>query len=467
MYQKQIEDFIEKNKESMLNDVCRLIRIPSDRKEPYGDFPFGQGPGKCLEEALEIATSMGFKTRNYENYVGAIDFNDYEKQLDILAHLDVVPVGDNWTVTKPFEPKVVNGRIYGRGAADDKGPAIAALYAMLAVKKLNIPLKKNVRLILGTDEECGGEDIDYYYNIEQEAPMTFSPDADYPVINIEKGGLRGSFKAEFIEDEHLPRICSIKGGFKTNVVADTAVAQIEGFTEDDVVKILQFVEVKTQVKFKISMQDNVMTIEAKGFAAHASTPEKGKNAITALLEALSQMPFYPSEGFKALVGLHEVFPHNDYHGDAAGIHLLDELSGELTISFNLFDYSLNGFAGTTDCRAPICATNENLRDVLRDCLKEKGIILGNNSVYPAHHVKEDTPFIQTLLSSYEKYSKKPGKCLAIGGGTYVHGLKNGVAFGCANPLVDNHMHGADEFIDIDNLLMSAKIFADAIINLCS
>ena len=58
-----------------------------------------------------------------------------------------------------------DGKIYGRGTADDKGPAIAALYAMRAVKELGIPVKKNVRLILGTDEECGSSDIRHYYSV--------------------------------------------------------------------------------------------------------------------------------------------------------------------------------------------------------------------------------------------------------------------------------------------------------------
>ena len=136
--------------------------------------------------------------------------NNKDAQLDILAHLDVVPAGDGWTVTKPFEPVVKDGKIYGRGTADDKGPAVAALYAMRAVNELGIPLKKNVRLILGTDEECGSSDITHYYSVEKEAPMTFSPDASFPVINIEKGRIEGNFTAEFEPSDKLPKMVSFK-----------------------------------------------------------------------------------------------------------------------------------------------------------------------------------------------------------------------------------------------------------------
>ena len=139
----------------------------------------------------------GLATRNYENYVVTGDFSEKEKALDILAHLDVVPVTEDWTVTKPFEPKIVDGKIYGRGTADDKGPAIAALYALRAIRELGIPMKKSVRLILGSDEECGSGDLEYYYAKEQEAPYTFTPDADFPLINIEKGSFHGVFSSEF------------------------------------------------------------------------------------------------------------------------------------------------------------------------------------------------------------------------------------------------------------------------------
>ncbi len=160
-----IEKYFEKNRDFMVEDIAKLVRIKSDKQEAKEGKPFGEGPAEVLAVALEIASKMGFKTHNYDNYAGAIDLNDHERKLDILAHLDVVPAGNGWSITEPFEPLVRDGRIYGRGTTDDKGPAVAALYAMKAVKDLNIPIKAGVRLILGTDEECGSSDIRYYYGI--------------------------------------------------------------------------------------------------------------------------------------------------------------------------------------------------------------------------------------------------------------------------------------------------------------
>ena len=466
MYKKQIEEYFENNRDEILNDICNIVRIKSDKGEAKENMPYGEGPAKALEAALKLAKGMGFKTKNYDNYVGTIDFNDNEKALDILAHLDVVPASDEWTVTKPFEPVIKDGKIYGRGTADDKGPAIVALHALKAVKDLNIPLSKNVRLILGTDEECGSSDIEHYYKVEKEAPMTFSPDADFPLINIEKGRLSAEFTSKYAEDKTLPRIISINGGVKSNVVPDKAVAVVEGFTLDKVKELCKKEEEKTNVKFTISEDNSLITINAKGKGAHASTPENGHNAITAMIELLCSMPCAKSEGFDRLCSVNKLFPHNDHVGNACGIKMSDELSGNLSLAFTIFEYNTTGLKGTFDSRAPICATDENLTEVLRKNMKDLNITLGDEKLDPAHHASSDSDFVRTLLKCYEEYSGQKGECLAIGGGTYVHHLKNGVAFGCTMPGTDNNMHGNDEFAVIDELMLSAKIFTQAIIDLC-
>ena len=254
------EEYFNIHKDEMINDIFKLIRIKSDRGEAKEGMPFGEGPAKALEEALSIAASMGFNTKNYENYVGTVDFNEKEKALDILAHLDVVPVSDEWTVTKPFEPIIKDGKLYGRGASDDKGPAVTALYAMKAVKDLNIPLNKNVRLILGTDEECGSSDIKYYYDREEEAPMTFSPDADFPLINVEKGSFKPEFRAEFVEDKKLPRIVSVNSGIKVNVIPDRASAVIEGITYNELLGYCERKFLPLGITYKITEEDNKCVI---------------------------------------------------------------------------------------------------------------------------------------------------------------------------------------------------------------
>lgn len=466
MYKKQIEEYFEKNREQILNDICNQIRIKSDKGEAKENMPYGEGPAKALEAALKLAESMGFKTKNYDNYVGTVDFNDNEKGLDILAHLDVVPAGDEWTVTKPYDPVIKDGKIYGRGSSDDKGPAIVALYALKAVKDLNIPLSKNVRLILGTDEECGSSDIEHYYAVEEEAPMTFSPDAEFPLINIEKGRLAPDFTSEYAEDNALPRVLKVSGGVKANVVPDKAQAVVEGFKLDTVLELCKKAEERTNVRFTAEEDGSLITINAKGKGAHASTPENGYNAITAIVDLLCSMDCADSEGFRRLCGINKLFPHNDHIGAGCNAAMSDELSGNLSLAFTIFEYNTTSLKGTFDSRAPICANDENLTEVIRKRMAEFGIVLSDCKLDPAHHVSADSDFVRTLLKCYEDYSGLKGECLAIGGGTYVHHLKNGVAFGCILPGTDTNMHGNDEFAVIDELMLSGKIFAQAIIDLC-
>lgn len=142
MYRDRTDSYIESKREEMLEDLKTLVRINSQRGEAKEGKPFGEGPAAVLAQAQEMMEKYGLRVRNYENYVVTGDFGPADKELDILAHLDVVPVTEDWTVTAPFEPLITDGRIYGRGTADDKGPAIAALYAIRAVIELGLPLKR-------------------------------------------------------------------------------------------------------------------------------------------------------------------------------------------------------------------------------------------------------------------------------------------------------------------------------------
>lgn len=181
------------------------------------------------------------------------------------------------------------------------------------------------------------------------------------------------------------------------------------------------------------------------------------------------MPCAKSEGFERLCAVNKLFPHNDHIGAGCGVNMSDELSGSLSMAFTIFEYNTTSLKGTFDSRSPICANDENLTEALRKNMADVKIVLGteeSDKLNPAHHVSSDSDFVRTLLKCYEDYSGQKGECLAIGGGTYVHHLENGVAFGCSMPGTDNNMHGNDEFAVIDELMLSGKIFTQAIIDLC-
>ena len=325
---------------------------------------------------------------------------------------------------------------------------------------------ENVRLILGTDEECGSSDITHYYSVEKEAPMTFSPDASFPVINIEKGRIGGNFTAEFEPSDRLPKMVSFHSGTKTNVVPGAAEALFEGLDGDETGALAKSMEEELGIRFTVSSEDGCLKIAAAGENGHAMAPWKGKNALTGLLSLIERLPLAECGQVKTVRALNRLMPHGDWYGEALGIKMSDEESGELTLAFSMLDISEKSLEGEFDSRCPICATKENTIDVIREKMEADGISFNTEEMKPPHHVPADSDFVKTLLSAYEKYSGRKGECIAIGGGTYVHNLKNGVAFGAALPETENHMHGPDEFAVVDELTMSAKIFAQVIVDLC-
>ncbi|HJA35942.1 MAG TPA: Sapep family Mn(2+)-dependent dipeptidase [Firmicutes bacterium] len=466
-YQKQIQEYFAAHRQQLVDAVCRLVRIRSVGEDPQPGMPYGPGPAAALAEALEMAGQMGFATRNYENYVGTADLNDHPTQLAILAHLDVVHEGTGWTVTEPYEPVEKEGKLYGRGTGDDKGPAVAALFAMKAVKELGIPLQKNVRLILGTDEERGSHDLTYYFSKEKAPPMSFSPDANYPVINIEKGGLRSSFTGQWQPSEALPRLVRLEGGNTANIVPQQAFALLEGIDLETVRKHCDAYQAKTRAQFQVSQENGLVRIDVLGLSAHASMPEKGNNAIQALVEAVSTLPLAKSSSFDHLQAVARLFPHGDYLGRALGVDQKDDISGVLTLNLGIFHMDLEHLEGVIDSRTPICANEMNMSRVVARRLAEYDLQLENTRMNPPHHTPADSPLVKTLLSIYENYTSRQGGCIAIGGGTYVHHIEGGVAFGCAFPETDNHFHGPDEFAVVDDLLISAQMFAQAIVELCA
>lgn len=461
----RIEQFFNDHRDQFIEDIRRLVKVKSVKGEAKPNAPFGEGPAAALDETLAIAQEKGLLTNNIDYYAGTISMNDRETKLGILGHVDVVGEGSNWTYP-PYEGTVVDGKMYGRGTSDDKGPVIAALYALFAIKELNIPLKYNTKLIVGTDEESGMEDLEYYLTKEEAPPYVFTPDAEFPLINIEKGAIRTSFKASFTQSAELPKVISINGGYKVNVVPPEADAIVAGLSAEQLQSYADTVSKETGVIFELSEQEGQVAIHAIGEGGHASTPESAKNAVTAIMTLLASLPLSDSEGHRAIQGIHNIFPYGDHYGQAAGLAMSDEESGPLTMNFSIISYTEEGLEGFFDSRTPLCATEANTFDVLESKMQPYGIQLTRAGFEPPHHTPADSPFVQKLLQVYEQYTGDKGECIAIGGGTYVHDIAGGVAFGPAMPGVDTRMHSNDEHIIIEDMLKAAQIYAQVIVEIC-
>ena len=461
----RIEDWFELHKDEMLEDLGRLIAVNSVKSAAEDGAPYGAGAREALRLAGSMLEGRGFTVSVFEDIILTADLGPSPPLLGILAHVDVVGAGDGWD-TDPFQMTVRDGNIYGRGALDNKGPTIAAMYAMYCVRDLFPELRGGFRLILGSGEELGCGDIALYLEKNEPPSHVFTPDADYPVVNIEKGRLTPFFAASWEDSPALPRVVSVTGGKTINVVPNRAEAVVEGIAFGELCAYCREFSAKTGASISAREDGASCVVAAEGTSSHAASPGNGLNAQTALLEMLAAMPFAQSAGFEHIRALNRLFPHGDWLGRALGLEMSDDKTGELTVNFGVLRYSTIDMAGNFDSRTPACADDADLLGMTRAALEREGIKLTNSTISKCHHTPEEDGFVQSLLRIYEEYTGDPGKCLAVGGQTYVHEIPGGVAFGCELPGIDNRIHGVNEFIGMEQLFLSAKMFAQAIIDIC-
>lgn len=459
---QKITEFIYSHREELVNTVKELVEIPSVKGAPEKDAPFGAEPRRALDKMLEICAQYGLVTDCHDDVMGTADYcpaGDIE--LGILCHLDVVPAEPlNWTYP-PFQLTRRDGKLIGRGTIDDKGPCAAALYALYCVKELGIPLKKGVRLLFGTDEENGSGDLEIYRRSHTLPPMVFTPDGSFPVINIEKGMIRSGIEGEYSGGS----VVSFTGGSIPNAVPDKAEAVLRGLTRDQVRAAIPANSTGAVLTVDYG-DDGLITLHCSGRSAHASTPQTGINAVTALIETLNRLPLEEGAQRDILRGLERQFPFGETNGSSAGLKLSDEQSGALTLTFSKFNMKEGKVSGCIDIRYPVTAKLPDGVNRLSAALNSAGLRYVKNMEEQPHYVPEDSEFVQKLLRVYEDVEGEPGRCIAIGGGTYVHDVEGGVAFGAERGDIDYHMHGNDEFITEEELLKDAVLFACAIVDIC-
>lgn len=446
---KFIDAFIQQTLPAQMAALQAFIRIPSVKSPPVGGYPFGAPIHHALEYALKHARLLGFDTKNLDGYAGVIDYGQGEETLGILAHVDVVPAGEGWTLP-PFSGEIKSGRICGRGASDDKGPAISAVYALAAVAAARIPLKRRVRIILGCDEESGWDCMAYYKLHEPMPALAFSPDAEYPLVYSEKAILHATFTRK-----HTGSYLQIRCGQRLNVVPGLAEAYISG--EHTNFPSIPGFQVLNQLR------GNETYIRVEGLSAHASTPERGSNALQALLQVLGDAPLHANDA-ATLLALRDMLKL-DMHGESLGIDQTDE-SGRLTLNPGLLHWDAEGVTLGFDARIPHCMATETILVALRDALAPLGFSLRDSHIQPGHIVQRDSELVRTLMQVYcTQTGDMQAEPLAIGGGTYARAMPSAVAFGCEWPGSPPVAHMPDEYIALEDMAINTHMMADAILAL--
>lgn len=429
---KEINAIIENNKKKLIEDVLKLVSYESVKDEEREGKPAGEKVDEALQAALAMGSAYGFRTMNVDGHAGVIEYGDGEDYVAVLGHLDVVPVGEGWTKNPLGE--IHEGRIYGRGTMDDKGPMVAALHGLVAIKEAGIPLSHRIRLIFGTSEESGGPDIENYLRKEKQPVSGFTPDAEFPAINAEMGILVIKLSKSIAGSA----VTALEGGQAVNMVPDRA-----------------------YVRYMDKGEEKTLSFE--GVSAHGSTPHKGKNAISDLLLAMKE-----EEAFTGLKDTLSVLVYNlamDLDGHNMGIDLHDDASGKLVLNLGKIRLENDHLDTYINIRYPVTYRKEDVTEKIREIFEGEGFafeILAHDG--PLYFPK-DAAFIRKLMAVYERETGDQSEPLAIGGGTYAKMMKNIVAFGPQLPGREDTIHQLDEYILIEDLMTCARIYANAMIEL--
>lgn len=447
----ELQRYIRAHANDLLADLAALIRIPSVQGTPAPGAPYGSEVARCLHEMLTLCERLGFRTENMDGHVGWCEYGEGDEMVAVLGHLDVVPAGDGWQAAEPFSGEVKDGRIYGRGTMDDKGPMVAAVYALAALKEFGFVPSRRIRLLFGTNEETGCQDMVWYLAHGGEVPvMGFTPDGEYPIINGEKGILNGSFSRKLHQTGDY-RLIRFEGGTASNVTPAYAVAELA--CPDDAAARIELDKVTvTPIK-------GGLRIEAAGVSAHGSTPEQGENAIGRLALALAQLPLEgdlaDSMAFLAgRIGL-------ETRGESLGLAMRDTISGDLTLNLGVASFADDTLTLTLSVRYPVTKTYDQTYPRLVRAFTLGGFTETEMDHHAALYLPPEHELIRRLCAVYEEQTGEKAELKSIGGGTYAKSIPNLVAFGPIFPGDEVREHKPDEYIEVERLLQNAEMIAAA------
>lgn len=453
---------IKKYEEDIINNTCEFIKIRSVEGDPQKDMPFGKEVDDALNFVLNLCEELGFNTKNLDGRVGYAEVGCGEEMLGIMVHVDVVKEGNGWSYP-PFRGEIHEGKIYGRGSVDDKGPTIAVIYALKILKDLGFEFNKKVRIIFGTNEETSWKGINYYVENEIIPQMSFTPDGNFPVIQGEKGILGFTLTKKFENDVKCNLIKKISGGTSANVVPDRCIAELDtsNISEEEIIKII---EVDERLSFEI--EQGQMVVTSFGKSAHASQPYEGDNAISIMMRFLEKI-LNKDDGISSFVSTYNQLIGLDYNGEKIVGKFEDDISGKLTFNVGKIHVDEHKAQLGIDIRYPIKSTYRQIKTCILNNIDEYGWKYSEDEHFAPIYLESNHFMIESLMKVYkDQTGDTESKPIIIGGGTYARAMENAVAFGPVFPNEEELAHKANEYISIDKLLKLTEIYSEAIRQLC-
>ena len=415
--------------------TLELLSVNSVQNTPCANSPFGEGVAKCLRFVEDWAKAEGFKTFCNGYYTWA-EIGDGDL-FGILGHVDTVPFEGDWSANPLGEIK--DGKIYGRGVLDDKGPMMLALYAVISLLKEGKIPKRRIRFIFGGNEESGWKCIDKYLEKEEIPKEGISPDGDFPVINLEKGVV--NIETLFKKPKSL---ISFTGGVRANIVIDECSAVVN-----------EVLPKMSESDFSSFVKNGKTYINAFGKPAHGSTPQKGDNAAWKILKFLKENSKENYEGLKRAI----------CHTDGSGINIKssDEISGALTANAGIVNVKGDMLSVVFDIRYPLCENTESINNKIAQTENVTGTKILH--FHKPHFVEKDSSLICNLLNAYNKVTGENAEPISIGGATYARAIPQGVAFGPIFPDMESTIHQKNEYVSLSDFRKIYDIYYEAFKNI--
>ena len=453
-WNERIDQFIQAQRENILRDIGRLVAVPSVEGPAAPGAPFGPGPRAALAEALAIAAELGLAPGEGEGHIGWADVPGAEKEkyLATITHLDVVPEGNGWDAD-PFTLRVRDGWLLGRGVADDKGPSVLCLYALKFLKDEAGPLRYPVRALLGCNEETNMKDVAWYNAHEKPPVFCFTPDAEFPLCNGEKG----QFEADLLSPVLNGDILDFEGGVARNAVPDRASALIRA----------ELAALPVAEGITLEQEAGGVRVRGWGKSGHAAMPQGTVNAIGLVVDYLLANGI-GSEAERAFLQLlHKL--HSAWDGTGLGIQADDGLFDPLTVVGGVIRMENGALRQTVDCRFPTSTNGSVLEAALRKAAGDAGVVCMDHVNEP-FYIGVDAAPIQALMEAYCQVTGEEAKPFTMGGGTYARHFPLAVSFGPENsnavlPDFAGPMHGANEGAKFEHLLAALKIYILALLKL--
>lgn len=454
----------------MIDDLKGLLSIESVRDDSKAseDAPVGPGPRQALDYMYELAERDGFSTHDVDHIAGRIEAGQGEDVLGILCHVDVVPAGDGWD-SDPFDPVVTDDAIIARGTLDDKGPTIAAYYAVKILNDMNVDWKKRIHMIIGTDEESDWKCTDRYFQTEEMPTLGFAPDAEFPAIHGEKGITTFDLIQDQINeevDEPDYELLNFESGQRYNMVPDHAEARVlvkENMT--DVIQNFEYFVEQNELQGESTVDSGILILTVEGKAVHGMDPSLGVNAGLYLLKFLSSLNLDKSA--KDFVEFNNRYLFDSHFGEKMGMKFHTDVMGDVTTNIGIIKYD-NKEAGRygVNLRYPQGFEFEEAVERFTNEIKDIGFSLELGKVQKPHYVDKDDPFVEKLVKAYRNQTGDMTEPYTIGGGTYARNLDKGVAFGATFEDTEDLMHQKNEYMTKKQLINATSIYLEAIYALC-